>query len=198
MSEHRLTLIEAEELGWWYAASLPNRTLAVALASDPGIVRDHGLAHPSTWLARLHRNKHVARRVGEGSLRRGGLVARIAPTSRIDCFAGARWLAVGDAAASCDPISSQGIMNALQGGIRAANAIATALTIGRLDLRVYADNLARSFSEHLINRSYFYTLERRWARSPFWQTRTVRAEFHANQTGDIEFTEPMRTVDTWR
>ena len=38
-SSSKLTMIEATEMGWWYAAPLPNRRYAVAFATDPEVVR---------------------------------------------------------------------------------------------------------------------------------------------------------------
>ncbi|MGL1102780.1 hypothetical protein ACSTLM_01045, partial [Vibrio parahaemolyticus] len=35
----QLTLLEAQELGWWYKARLPDRRLAIAFASDASIIR---------------------------------------------------------------------------------------------------------------------------------------------------------------
>jgi len=173
-AEHRLTLVEAEELGWWYAASLPDRTLAVAFASDPDIVREHGFAHRPSWLARLLQRTHLARRVEGCSLRPGGLTVRIAPSRRLDRFGGAEWLAVGDAAASCDPISSQGIMNALRDGLLAAEAIAETLATGQNKTAGYTDYLTERFPEYLVDRNYFYALEQRWSQSPFWCGRVNR------------------------
>lgn len=173
--EFRLTLVEAEELGWWYAANLPDRTFAVAFASDPDIIREHGLARRPEWTLRLLRQRHLAQRVQGFSPRQGGLTARVAPSLRLDRFAGAGWLAVGDAAAACDPISSQGIMNALQDGLYAAETIAGVLATGQDKTGTYINYLTARFSEYIDNRKYFYALEKRWPRSPFWRRRVDRS-----------------------
>jgi flavin-dependent dehydrogenase len=172
--DFRLTLVEPEELGWWYAASLPDRTLAVAFASDPDIVREHGFARRPKWMFRLLQQRHLATRVDGFSLRRGDLTVRVAPSLRLDRFAGAGWLTVGDAAATCDPISSQGIMNALQDGLSAAETIAGSLATGQDETGAYVNYLTARFSEYLVNRNYFYALEKRWPRSPFWRRRVDR------------------------
>jgi flavin-dependent dehydrogenase len=107
---------------------LPGRTLAVAFASDPEVVRDFGLALAPNWLKRLRRTQHVAARVKRFRLQSARLAVRVAPTTRLDGVNAAHWLAVGDAAAACDPISSQGIVNALEDGLRASETIADAAT----------------------------------------------------------------------
>jgi flavin-dependent dehydrogenase len=168
----RLTLIEAQELGWWYSARLPDNKLAVAFASDPSIVRDGRLAHEREWLDLLRKTRHVAQTV-EG-YRLTDMVARVAPTFRLDRVAGAHWLAVGDAAAACDPISSQGIMNALEDGVRASTVVTRALH-GVLDgNKSYMEYISARYTDYLENRNYFYGLERRWRLSPFWRRRLAR------------------------
>jgi flavin-dependent dehydrogenase len=46
---------------------------------------------------------------------------------RLDRVVGHRWLAVGDAAVSCDPLTSDGIVRALESAVHAARAIDAAL-----------------------------------------------------------------------
>lgn len=168
-STSRLTLLEAVEFGWWYSARLPDGKRVVALASDPSIIRDGSLAHAEEWLGLLRKTKHIAHLVQECRL--SNIVVRIAPAFQLDRVAGANWLAAGDAAAACDPICSQGIMNALEDGIRAATALAD---FRRSDSNeVYADYLSTRYADYLANRNYFYGLERRWPKSLFWKRRVV-------------------------
>jgi len=46
----RLTMLQAVEYGWWYAAKLPKGRLAVVVASDPQIVKEIGLHRSDRWL----------------------------------------------------------------------------------------------------------------------------------------------------
>ena len=62
----------------------------------------------------------------------------------LDLISGAGWLATGDAAAAFDPISSQGLFNALSGGFLAGNAAADALTGMQESPRIYAALAART------------------------------------------------------
>ncbi len=83
---------------------------------------------------------------------------------------GTRWLAAGDAAASFDPIASQGLFNALSGGFFAGNAAADALQ-GEVDAPLlYAALAARTAerthaSTHLQYRALPYD-------TPFWRCRS--------------------------
>jgi flavin-dependent dehydrogenase len=80
-------------------------------------------------------------------------------------------LAVGDAASSYDPISSQGIYKALSGGLAAATAIAGWLSGDPRALHEYRDDIAHQFITYLHHRDHFYQVERRWHDAPFWRHR---------------------------
>jgi flavin-dependent dehydrogenase len=86
-------------------------------------------------------------------------------------FAGANWLAVGDAALSFDPLSSQGICNALYTGIRAGMCISSALKGDQHAIMSYADHLAAIYQAYLKNRWIFYSYETRWVNHLFWERR---------------------------
>jgi len=172
----RLTLLEAERDGWWYAAALPGERLIVAFATDADTVRQAGLTRPGAWLARCRRTRHVAARLDGGRLLPGRLTVRTASSSILRPAAGWHWFAVGDAAATHDPISSAGIQKALADGARAAVAV-MATASGGTDgdgasaaARYMADTEA-AFAEYEGNRDYFYRLETRWPDSLFWRRR---------------------------
>ena len=174
-SQSRLTMLEAVEAGW-YAAALPAGRLAVAFAGDPGAVRREGLSREDNWFGRLLRTRHIAQRLDGCRLLSGSLSARVAPVFRLDRIAGPDWLAVGDAAASYDPLSSEGIQKALAEGLEAGRAIAAALGSGRDLTGDFARSAAARFEAYRANRDYLYRLETRWADAPFWRRGRERAE----------------------
>ncbi|HEV7722062.1 MAG TPA: tryptophan 7-halogenase [Iamia sp.] len=174
----RLTLLEAERRGWWYAAELPGDRLAVALATDADLARADGLTHEAAWLAAAHGPPHLASRL-EGCRLVAGPTPVVARSFLLDPGSGPGWVAIGDAAAAFDPIAAQGIHKALDDGIAAAEAIAAAR--GR-DAEVTAGPARRiraGFDEYLANRNHFYGLERRWPDAPFWQRRQARVDLPA-------------------
>lgn len=167
-----LTLLEAVSYGWWYAARLPDGQLVVAVAGDPDVVRDRGLHRPAVWSALLGETRHVGGLLAAGAAPALPFIACEAPSARLDRACGPGWLAVGDAASSFDPISSQGIHKALTDGLLAAEAIAAWL--GHGDGRAldrYAELVAARFDGYLGDRAYLYALERRWPDAPFWSRR---------------------------
>jgi flavin-dependent dehydrogenase len=80
-------------------------------------------------------------------------------------------VAVGDAAASYDPLSGQGVIRALQTGLSAAVAVMAAQD-GRVHaLDDYADGVAEDFRQYLRLRQEYYRAEQRWPASTFWRRR---------------------------
>lgn len=84
------------------------------------------------------------------------------------------WLAVGDAAASHDPLSSSGIARALDSGVRAGIALAR---VGRDDSVGEAVLHALAAAQHVATGQYlgtwsrYYQMEQRWPDSVFWRRR---------------------------
>lgn len=167
----RLTMLEAVEYGWWYATKLPNARSAVVVASDPRIVKRLGLHGRDGLLERLAATKHIAGAINGGRMIADTQVTCAAPSFLLDGVVGDRWLAVGDAASSFDPISSQGIHKALTDGRRAGKAIAHFLCGNDLGLVEYAFSVTSRFQQYSLSRQYFYDLEQRWPAGAFWMNR---------------------------
>ena len=167
----RLTMLEAVEYGWWYAARLPDERVAVAVAAEPDAVKSCGLHTREGWLAALDATEHLALELGERAHDAGELITRTAPSFVLDRVAGDGWLAVGDAASASDPICARGIHDALSGGLMAADALAAALDGDTGALDSYADELTARFSRYLHERDHLYGLEQRWPDAPFWAQR---------------------------
>ena len=170
----KLTMLEAVEYGWWYAAKLPNRRLAVAVASDPEIIKQNALRRRDDWLDRLTRTNHISEELAGCRFVEDSQMTCAAPSFLLDKVAGDGWLAVGDAASAYDPISSQGIHKALSDGARAGGAIAACLGGSDVSLDEYQISVASRFQQYLENRNFFYGLEQRWPTSSFWTRRQAR------------------------
>jgi len=94
-----------------------------------------------------------------------------ADTSRLDTITGAGWIAAGDAAASFDPLSSQGILTAIHSGMGAARALAGNLAGDESAISEYAARLDAIYSAYLRNQQAYYAQERRWPARSFWRSR---------------------------
>ena len=163
------TLVESQSEGWWYSAALPDRRLVAAYMTDSDLCAPNH-ARPRFWRSQLRKAQHTGSRAKDYSLS-SSLATFAANSSRLDRMIGPNWLAVGDAAAAYDPLSSRGVHNALGSGIGAAQAIEDHLAGHKKSLQDYAAVIADSFDDYLLLRDRYYERERRWPDSNFWQRR---------------------------
>ena len=94
-------------------------------------------------------------------------------SSRLSSFGGTNWMAIGDAAMSLDPLSSQGICKALDSGINAAEVIHDKFISNRPIPETFYSKKAEDFDKYLSSRTFYYRKEKRWCKSLFWQRRHV-------------------------
>ena len=164
-------LVEAFEHGWWYTAGLPNGKRITACITDADLARQMRLGESEEWLRRLAATTHV-RTFTAGSHPSSPLLIRSTATQLLKPLVSQRWLAVGDAAARFDPLSSQGILKALRSGIFASYAIGDWLS--RADdasLRRYDRFVNEEFKSYCDVRAKYYREEQRWPESEFWARR---------------------------
>jgi flavin-dependent dehydrogenase len=173
-AEPAATLVEATAEGWWYSAPLPQDRLAAVFMTDTDVARACGISAES-WLDRLAAAPHtVARALRYGAGLAGPPVIAPATSSRLQRFGGADWLAIGDAAATQDPLSSEGILVAMETGLDGARAAAQALNGDRDALAAAAARREAAWLGYLGQRSRYYAMERRWPDAPFWRRRGGR------------------------
>ena len=149
-NDHR-TLIEASESGWWYTSQLSNHRRVVAYHTDD--------TDPSSKLARKQhgflellnsQTTHISRVIVDcdydilPDTKYPRCTA--ASSSRLEpfCDEEKHWCAVGDAAMAFDPLSSQGMITALNMGCYFGDILAKRLSKG--DAKEAEDN-ARSIPE---------------------------------------------------
>ena len=166
------TLIESCPDGWWYTTLLPSRERVVALLTDKDVARHQKLLSPEDLMARIARTTHIRERLQScgytmAERPRGANAA----SSRLDVFHGDGWVAVGDAALTFDPLSSQGIFNAMYTGMQAGRALKHTLAGDAEALVRYADRVEEIHRAYRRNLAAFYALETRWREHPFWARR---------------------------
>ena len=164
----RRTWIEAVHSGWWYSASLPDNRLAVAYFTDADLLDAPKGNRSARWGALLCETRLTRDRLRLG--RPMGDLRVVAASSTIaDPIVGNRYVAIGDAACTIDPLSSQGILDALFSGIDAAEALVAPNRSQAI--RTYARGIVARFHNDLHTRQQFCQSERRWPDSPFWKRR---------------------------
>ena len=119
--------VEACEDGWWLPPMLPDGQMAAIFMTDADRLRRLPWQTLEQWSALTASAPHTAHRLAGGTPI-GEPAIYSASSQRLDVCAGDGWLAVGDAAGTFDPLSSQGVMKALRSGINASRAIC--LTLG--------------------------------------------------------------------
>ena len=160
------TLIESVADGWWYTARLPDARRIVMFLTDSDLPSARDARTPGAFRRRLAQTLHVGPLCAAcGHDVASPLRVVAADTGRLDLVCGDGWLAAGDAAASFDPVSSQGIMSAMQFGQGAAEAVLQGTSIG------YAAAVDALFERYSAMRASVYAQERRWADAPFWARR---------------------------
>lgn len=175
------TCIEATPSGWWYSTLLPDCTGIAMFFTGSEIYRTGDLS-----IGMQLRAAPLTKRRLEGGLIGKARVVAVPCDSRKKIF-GADWAAVGDSASSYDPLSGRGIFKALRQGRAAAQAIDAQLRGSHAALDRYASLVRRDFDQYSTQRAEYYSLEQRWADSPFWQARSrrrSRLEF-VDQCADI-------------
>ncbi|CAO3437603.1 FAD-dependent monooxygenase [Azospirillum doebereinerae] len=175
-----LTHIEADPDGWWYTAPLPGNRRVLAFHTDADLPAAADARDRSALLARAARCSLMARVLaGNGFAPEephsglGGFCA--AHGTELEPPAGEGWIAVGDAALGFDPLSSQGLFNALYTGLAGAEAADRHLSGDGAALAGYGTGIASIRDAYRAHLAGWYGLERRWPDRPFWRRRLAPA-----------------------
>ena len=140
--------------------------------TDSDLVSFKAARNTAGFIEAVNRTEHVrSRLVSTGYVMDSEPVVTAANSATLNHMTGDGWIAAGDAATSFDPLSSQGIFNALYSGLKAGRALHGHLTgeVGSLEL--YARHIKSIYETYFQNRSRFYRYEGRWPESAFWQRR---------------------------
>lgn len=173
---NRMTLLEAVEYGWWYAARVPGDRASALVVVDPADLRRRALHTADGWLAHMRSTRHLADALHGAAIDAAGVHVHAAPSALLDPCAGDVWVAVGDAASAFDPLSSQGIHKALADGLAVAPAIVKRLDGDSDALAAYSAAVAVRFEGYQRDRLHFYAMEQRWPDAPFWRDRRSPSE----------------------
>lgn len=158
------TTVEAVREGWWYTTPLPDGRRVLAYLTDEDLWR-HG---ERNWRALLGQTSHVGRCAGRNAM---SATPRAYPagTAHAARLAGNGWIATGDAAATFDPLSSQGLASAVLMGARAGDALANLER--KMAIEAWVEAYSMLVAEHADLRCHYARLETRWPDSDFWRRR---------------------------
>lgn len=160
--------VQSAEDGWWYTSPLPGGRRMLAFFSDSSLLK--GGADDAAWLLKKAKNElHLSDLLEyEHWKPLTKLRKNAAHSSRLEQCQGDGWCAIGDAAQSFDPLSSQGMFHAMYSGKVAAECLLAN------DLSYHQMGEDQIWQHYLTHLSHFYQSEQRWIGSPFWKARGAR------------------------
>lgn len=165
-------LVEAVEQGWWYSALLPDDRLIAVFMSDSDLVLG-GSVRPQLFWTEHHRRAFHTRKRASGFGLPTKVQIRSASSYRLKQVCGHNWLALAEAAAGYNPLSSMGLIRALQSALIAAQTICEHLSGDGGALKRYEAQLQAEFETYLSQRAAYYGRVDRWPNSEFWRRRQL-------------------------
>jgi flavin-dependent dehydrogenase len=167
-------VVEAVPHGWWYASRVPGRRLVVGLFTDAATAKRLRLTTVPAWTELLGQSRLARARAAWPQVPPPEtLRTAAAGSSSLVSFAAMDWVAVGDAACAHDPLSSQGLHDALSTGIHGATCAALALAGDSTAPRRYAAAMSAGYHKYLAELAWYYQHEARFADMPFWRRRRI-------------------------
>lgn len=174
-SENKMSTIIADELGWWYSAVTPNNKRVISFQTDADLIDKNTFKNLDSFLHFANKHAKIQKLIQTSSkdIEFKGTVS--ANSTRLENPTGNQWIALGDAAISFDPLSSQGMFNAM------ANAMQVQRILNKLDIikpintnsrkefnTIYTHQINAIWEHYLNHKNIFYKAETRWETSPFW------------------------------
>ena len=119
------TLIESTPAGWWYGTRAPDGTPVAVLHTDATTTKALR-ATPEQWHTLLRKTRLITRHLDPDAFAAATSQFREAGSRWLTPPVGDGWIACGDAALALDPVSSQGLINAIGTAALAADTILAA------------------------------------------------------------------------
>ncbi len=163
-------LLETCSLGWWYSTILPGGRTMFGLMTDRDTLSKTGEV-ARTWRCALARTSLTAKRYTA--------CCETAPVHAIPAesyirspIVGSRFVCVGAAATSFDPLCGKGILAAIEGGLKAGELLATMESELSLPEQAhYRTWIGEFFAQYLLERKALYSSVDAYANARFWQNR---------------------------
>ncbi|MBL4658831.1 MAG: tryptophan 7-halogenase [Alcanivoracaceae bacterium] len=176
--QNKMSRISASENGWWYSAVLPNNKRVLAFHTDSDLMDRKAMQDADCFLA-LAQSNPVMKSVLEkalGDIELHGIVAANSTCSQQ--VAGQQWAVLGDAAISFDPLSSQGMFNAMASAIQLKELINKFDVVNHPNTKNrhqfetdYTKQINQIWLHYLTHKDHYYRQEKRWKESVFWKRR---------------------------
>lgn len=163
-------IIEATPDGWWYAAPNGQEYMTFMFFTHKDLIPSRKDAR-DYLIRNLDKSKYISKIIEASDLYTLEVKSMVAGTSRLNIPYGDRWIAVGDAAFSYDPISSYGITSALASGYYAGQAISSKFQGKEEAMDAYRYILENAFQAYSEKLNIHYNSEKRWTENYYWKER---------------------------
>ena len=163
------TIVEAMPIGWWYGGLLRSGAAMVGLHLLPRDARPFTVS-PEAWRQELLATRYISSAFGDAEFH-WPLHTLDASSGVLDRVIGEGWIACGDAAMSFDPISGQGILGAVYGGMLAAMTVHQVLRGESAARSEYQSRQETIRVIYLSRCRSVYQAQSRWSDSRFWSER---------------------------
>lgn len=176
--ENKMSTISASKEGWWYSAPLPDNRRVLAFQTDSDLIDRQAIKNLDAFLELSQKNEAITKLLARnnGNIDFHGTVA--ANSTRLDQVVGQQWAALGDAAISFDPLSSQGMFHAMANAMQLTDLIKkfgliTNFKNAKISLfeTIYTNQINQIWNHYLKHKAIFYRVEKRWKTAPFWKRR---------------------------
>lgn len=167
--QNTMSTISSSQNGWWYTSVVPNGKRIVAFHTDSDLIEKSSLKTAESFIELAQENQYISALLAKekGRIDFQGITA--ANSSKLFRTAGKQWAAIGDAAVSFDPLSSQGMFNAMASAMQLRGFIRELGFTENLSNQ-HQYQMDQVWEHYLKHRSLFYNAERRW-NSEFWARR---------------------------
>ncbi|CAM1340925.1 tryptophan 7-halogenase [Tenacibaculum amylolyticum] len=180
-SVNTMSTIVAEQFGWWYSAVIPEQKRVLSFQTDSDLLERSNFKSLSNFLALVQKSPIIQQLISNTDMNDITFHGTVSANStRLEKVAGEQWIAIGDAAISFDPLSSQGMFNAMATAIQASELLQSVNFIREessekttLFVKTYTNQIETIWSHYLKHRTLFYGAESRWKEDSFWKRRRV-------------------------
>ena len=169
--ENKMSTISASKNGWWYSAVVPNDKRVIAFQTDSDLYEKSTFKSLKTLLELSKENPHIKEILDSSdlsSIEFHGVTA--ANSTKLKQVTGNQWVAIGDAAISFDPLSSQGMFTAMACAMQLKHLILQ-VGFGEELTHHYSTQIENIWESYLQHKDLFYGQELRWRESEFWRRR---------------------------
>lgn len=169
--QNTLSTIASVEKGWWYSAVIPEDKRVLAFQTDADLFEPAVFKSLDAMLELAKENQAIAHLLAnnESNITLHGTVS--ANSTQLERAAGEQWAAIGDAAMSFDPLSSQGMFNAMASAMQLSDLMIQLELTDEQISTTYQKQIDSVWAHYLNHKNLFYGMEKRWKKEEFWRRR---------------------------